>query len=306
MSTVEFGVYVPSASDGLRTIQRATLAEELCFDSVWVPDLIDPGLMECMTLSAAIATATSRIRVGLGVTNFMYRSPQLLLRTLATLDQLSQGRLNIGIGVGVNFCFAQYGLTAAPYGERVAQLAETLEVMRLHFNEPKVNYDGEYLQFKDVDPRPFPIQQPSPPLLIGGGSSRMLALAAKHADLWEIGGWRSYRLGADEDKLSVIVRKRKELDELCERIGRDPKEIKTLSDFWFTMGASEQEAQSAAARAAPWAEHYELHSGTPPVIVERLQAYVDAGVGHIILSFLNFARGDTPRLFRQEVANAFQ
>ena len=305
VAKVEFGVYIPSASTGKRTVERAVLAEELGFDAVWTPDLIDPGLMECMTLSAAIAGATSRIRVGLGVVNFMYRSPQLLLRTLATLDQLSDGRLNIGIGVGVNFCFEQYGLSTPAYGMRVRQLAETLEVMKRHFSEPTFSFDGEFLKFDCLDPRPFPLQQPSPPVLIGGGSTRMLALAAKYADLWEIGGWRSYRTHEDEPKLSVVLRKRKELDRICESSGRDPATITTVSDFWFTMAQDKASADAAAEKARPWSEMYELHGGTPDVIAEELQAYVDGGVGHIVLSFLNLARGDTPRLFKKEVAPVF-
>ncbi len=302
---VEFGVYIPSASTGKRTVERAVLAEELGFSAVWSPDLIDPGLMECMTLSAAIAGATSRIRVGLGVVNFMYRTPQLLLRTLATLDQLSEGRLNIGIGVGVNFCFEQYGLSTPAYGQRVRELTETLDVMKRHFTEPALSFEGEFLNFRDLDPRPFPLQQPCPPVLIGGGSTRMLALAAKHADMWEIGGWRSYRTHEDEPKLSVVVRKRKELDRICEQIGRDPGGITTVSDFWFTMGEDQGSADAAAEKARPWSEMYELHGGTPDAIGEELQAYVDGGVGHIILSFLNMARGETPRLFQREVAPAF-
>lgn len=306
MSRVEFGVYIPSASTAIRTIERATLAEELGFDSVWIPDLIDPGLMECMTLSAAIAGATHKIRVGLGVANFMYRSPQLLLRTLATLDQIAEGRLTIGIGVGVDYCFQEYGLTANPYGQRVRQLSETLEVMKRHFNEPRFSYDGEFLKLDQVDPRPFPIQQPSPPIMIGGGSTRMLKLAATHANFWEIGGWRSYRQHPDETKLAVVVRKRHELDEICAAQGRDPAEIKTVSDFWFTMGADEKTAGAAAERAKPWGEMYELHAGTPSVIQSDLRSYVDAGVDHIVLSFLNFARGDTPRLFHEQVLDTFR
>ena len=305
MGAVEFGVYIPSASTAKGTVERAVLAEELGFAAVWSPDLIDPGLMECMTLSAAIANATSRIRVGLGVVNFMYRTPQLLLRTLATLDQLSEGRLTIGIGVGVDFSFEEYGLKAPPYAERVRGLDETLAVMKLHFNEPSVSFDGETLKFQALDPRPFPLQQPSPPILIGGASTRMLKLAAKYGDLWEIGGWRSYRRDETESKLSVLIRKRRELDAICEAMGRDPGTIKTVSDFWFTMAETPAAARKAAERALPWSSHYELHGGTPDDIRRDLQDYVDAGVEHIILSFLNMARGETPRLFQREVAGAF-
>ena len=305
MSQVEFGVYIPSASTATGTVERAVLAEKLGFSAVWVPDLIDPGLMECMTLSAAIASSTSHIRVGIGVINFMYRSPQLLLRTLATLDQLSAGRLNIGIGVGVDFSFEQYGLPKPPYADRVEQLAETLEVMRLHFNDEKFSYKGKTLKFRNLDPRPFPCQQPSPPVLVGGGSRRMLTLAAKYGDMWEIGGWKSYRKDERETKLAVLTRKRKELDDICETIGRDPTSIITVSDFWFTMAETPEAAQKAADKAKPWAAHYELHGGTPSDIKQDIEAYVEQDIGHIILSFLNLERGETPKLFQREVATAF-
>lgn len=302
----DFGVYLPSARTGKATLERALIAEEVGFSTVWVPDLIDPGVFECMTLTSAVATATSRIRVGLGVVNFMLRTPQLLLRTLASLDQFSEGRLTIGLGVGVKFCFEEYGLESEPYSRRVTKLRETLQAMALHFTEDKVNYEGEFLRLTSADPRPMPVQTPSPPILIGGASTKMLELTAKHADLWEVGGWKSYRTHCAESKLSVVVRKRQELDRMCEQLGRNPADITTVSDFWFTMADNRAEADSAARRVKHWGEHYELHGGTPADIQEDLNAYVDAGVGHIILSFLNYARGDTPRLFKDAVAPAFQ
>ena len=178
--------------------------------------------------------------------------------------------------------------------------------MALHFTEDKVNYEGEFLRLTSADPRPMPVQTPSPPILIGGASTKMLELTAKHADLWEVGGWKSYRTHCAESKLSVVVRKRQELDRMCEQLGRNPADITTVSDFWFTMADNRAEADSAARRVKHWGEHYELHGGTPADIQEDLNAYVDAGVGHIILSFLNYARGDTPRLFKDAVAPAFQ
>lgn len=303
---VEFGVYLPSAGTGAGTVDRAKLYEELGFHTVWIPDLIDPGVLECMTLTAAVATATSRIRIGTGVVNLMYRSPALLLRSLASLDQLSAGRLSIGLGVGVAHQFDEYGLSAAPYGDRVEQLRETLEVLPAHLTEDSVDYQGEHVRFNRVDPRPLGVQTPRPPILIGGGSARMLRLAARHADLWEIGGWRSYLEHEDESKLSVAVRKRAELDAVCAELGRDPADIKTVVDFWFTMAETREDAAAAAEKARAWGSLYELHGGTPDQVQRQLEEYVDAGVDHIILSFLNLARGQTPRLFNRMVAPAFE
>ncbi len=302
---VEFGVYLPSAGTGTGTVDRAKLYEELEFHTVWTPDLIDPGVLECMTLTAAVATATTRIRVGIGVVNLMYRSPALLIRSLASLDQLSSGRLSIGLGVGVAHQFDAYGLRAAPYGERVEQLRETLEVLPAHFTEACVDYEGEHVHFSGVDPRPLGVQSPRPPILIGGGSARMLRLAARHADLWEVGGWRSYLEHEKESKLSVVTRKRAELDAVCDEIGRDPAEIKTVADFWFSMAETRERADEAAERVRGWESLYELHGGTPDQVQSQLEEYVDAGVDHIILSFLNLARGETPRLFNRVVAPAF-
>ena len=302
---VEFGVYLPSASTGTGTVDRAKLYEELGFHTVWIPDLIDPGVLECMTLTAAVATATSRIRVGIGVVNLMYRSPALLIRSLASLDQLSDGRLSIGLGVGVAHQFEAYGLNPDPYGQRVQQLRETIEVLPAHFSQEVVDYDGEHVHFHAVDPRPLGVQRPRPPILIGGGSKRMLRLAAQHADLWEIGGWRSYLEHDKETKLSVVKRKRAELDEVCVEIGRDPASIQTVCDFWFTLAETRKRADAAAERVKGWDSLYELHGGTPDDIQRDLEEYVGAGVEHVILSFLNLARGDTPRLFERVVAPAF-
>ena len=303
---VEFGVYLPSAGTGAGTVDRAKLYEELGFHTVWTPDLIDPGVLECMTLSAAVATATTRIRIGIGVINLMYRSPALLLRSLASLDQLSNGRLSVGIGVGVAHQFEAYGLTASPYGERVEQLAELLEVLPDHLTGESVDYEGKHVHFRHVDPRPLGIQSPRPPILIGGGSQRMLRLAAQFADLWEIGKWRSYRAYEEEPKLSVVKRKRVELDAICAEVGRDPTRIQTVCDFWFTMAETRERAETAADRVRDWSSLYELHGGTPDDICQDLEEHVAAGVDQVILSFLNLARGDTPRLFDRVVAPAFK
>lgn len=302
---VEFGVYLPSASTGTGTVDRAKLYEDMGFHTVWIPDLIDPGVIECMTLTAAVATATSRIRVGIGVVNLMYRTPPLLIRSLASLDQLSSGRLSIGLGVGVAHQFEAYGLKAAPYAQRVEQLRETLEVLPSHFSQSANDYQGEHVRFHGIDPRPLGIQTPLPPILIGGGSKRILRLAARYADLWEIGGWRSYVAHDKETKLSVVKRKRTELDEVCAEVGRDPRSIKTVSDFWFTMAETREAADTAAERVKGWGSLYELHGGTPQDIQRDLEEYVAAGVDHIILSFLNLARGETPRLFNRVVAPVF-
>ena len=306
MAKVEFGVYLPSAATGRATIERATQAEALGFEAVWVPDLIDPGLFECMTLTAGVAMATSHIRVGQGVTNLMLRSPMLLARTLATLDHLSDGRLNIGLGLGVPFQFEEYGLEPVTYRDRVRLLGEILEMLKLHFDRERFDYPGEMVQMRGVDPRPFPLQRPSPPIFIGGGSRRMLALAARHADMWDVGRWESFKQHEAEPKVEVIVRKRAELDAICREVGRDADEIITLSDFWFTMAETKQAADTAAERVKGWSDMYLLHRGTPDDIRRELEAYVAAGVSHIILSFLNFARGETPKLFQREVAPGFE
>jgi len=303
---VEFGVYLPSAGTGVGTVDRAKLYEELGFHTVWTPDLIDPGVLECMTLSAAVATATTRIRIGIGVINLMYRSPALLLRSLASLDQLSNGRLSVGIGVGVAHQFEAYGLEAAPYAQRIEELGEILEVLPEHLTKESLDYQGKHVRFSAVQPRPLGIQAPRPPVLIGGGSRRMLKLAARHADLWEIGKWQSYRERDDETKLSVVKRKRQELNAICAETGRDPASIQTVCDFWFTMAETREQATLAAERVRNWSSLYELHGGTPDDIQRDLEAYVAGGVDHVILSFLNLARGDTPRLFDRVVAPAFR
>ena len=304
MTSVELGMYLPSARTGTATLERARIAEEIGCHTVWCPDLIDPGVIECMTLASAVAATTERIGIGLGVVNLMLRSPQLLLRSLASLDQLSGGRLQIGLGLGVDFCFAEYGLEAAPYRQRVRQLEETLRAMRPHFEGGPVSFGGEFICLADADTRPLPVQQPCPPVLIGGGSTAMLRLAASYADRWDVGSWRAFRRHDQEPKLEVIKRKREELDEICHQIGRDPADIKTLADLWFTMAAEPAEARRAADKASSWSTLYELHGGTPEDILRVLSSYAEAGVDHIILSFLNFNRGDTPRLFQSQVMPA--
>ncbi len=169
-----------------------------------------------MELLAALAAVTTTIRLGPLVTGVTYRHPSVLAAEAVTVDHVSGGRLDFGIGAA---WFGQeheeLGIDFPPPGERLTRLDEALHVTSLLMSEGAVTYEGRYYQLEDARYRPFPVQRPHPPFWVGGGGERrLLPVAARHADVWH--GFGSVR---------ELARKSRLLDQLCEKEGRDPAAV---------------------------------------------------------------------------------
>jgi len=180
------------------------------------PDPTGPQL-EGWTLLGALAARTERLRVGLMVTGNTYRHPAILANIAATVDHISHGRLDFGIGAGWNEMeHTMYGMQLYAPGERIRRLGEACEVFKLLWTEPRANFDGKYYQLKDALCEPKPVQKPYPPIVIGGSGEQLtLRVVARYADIWNFVG------GSVEDfrhKQEVLARH-------CEAIGRDPATI---------------------------------------------------------------------------------
>jgi F420-dependent oxidoreductase-like protein len=179
-------------------------------------DLTGPNL-EAWTMLAALAQATSRIRIGCQVTGMIYRHPAVLANMAATVDIISAGRLEIGLGAGWNQleCDA-YGIDLPPLRERFDRFDEGVEVIARLLSDVTTTFDGKYLHLTEARCEPKPVQRPHPPIVIGGkGPTRTLRTAARWAQQWN-----SITQSTDE------WRSLKEtLVEHCQRIGRDPAEI---------------------------------------------------------------------------------
>jgi probable F420-dependent oxidoreductase len=178
-----FGVQVSHAADGQAWMALARRAEELGYSTLFIPDHFEDQFGPLTALTAA-AVATTDLRVGALVLDNDYRHPVPLAKELATIDVLSGGRLEVGIGAG--WMRTDYDRAGMPYDEprvRVDRMAEAIEVLNGCFADGPFSFDGEHYRIDNYDNRPSPVQRPRPPLLLGGGGKRMLSIAAREADI---------------------------------------------------------------------------------------------------------------------------
>ncbi|MGH3097178.1 MAG: LLM class F420-dependent oxidoreductase [Streptosporangiales bacterium] len=208
--------------DELRAVWRT--ADESGFDHCWVMDHFatlgprdDGDIFETWTMLAAMAEVTSRTRIGCTVTGNTYRHPAVLAKMAVTVDHLSGGRLEFGIGAGwAENEHAMLGLDFGSRGDRADRLEEACQVIRSLWTQPRTTFAGSHYQLSDAIAEPKPVQDPYPPVWIGGsGRKRTLRIAARYANVWNAAG------GSPEEmaELSGV------LDQHCEAVGRDPGEI---------------------------------------------------------------------------------
>ena len=186
--TFRFGNVAASAPSQPIWISIAQRAEELGYATLLMPDRISVGTLAPMPALAVASSVTTSLRVGSYVFCNGYRHPVLLAREAATLDLLSEGRFELGLGAGVSSTeFEQIGIPFASAGTRVHQLEETIQVMKQLFIEETVNFSGKYYMVKELKGNLKPIQKPHMPILVAGAGERMLKLAAREADIIAIG-----------------------------------------------------------------------------------------------------------------------
>jgi probable F420-dependent oxidoreductase len=192
-----FGVvaaYAPSRTAWITTARRV---EELGYSTLLMPDRVNIGSLAPLTALAVAAGATTSLRIGSYVFCNDYRHPVLLAREAATLDLLSEGRFELGLGAGVGPSeFQQLDIPFANAGTRVSRLEETLQLMKRLFTEETVNFTGKHYTITEMKGYPRPVQKPRLPILVAGAGERMLKLAAREADIVAIGS-RITRQGAD-------------------------------------------------------------------------------------------------------------
>ncbi len=204
-------------------VDRVRFGEDLGFDGAWGFDHYVPmygeGPGECfegMTTLAALATATSRIRLGLLVTGVTYRHPSVLAAEAITVDHASHGRLELALGAAwFEAEHRQLGIEFPPVRDRFDRLEDTLEIIIRLTTGDVVSYEGHHFSLADARLQPVPVQRPHPPIWIGGsGLRRTLPLAARYADVW-------HTYGRPEKLVELSAR----LDELADAAGRDPAAI---------------------------------------------------------------------------------
>lgn len=222
------------------------IGDEAGFDHIWPFDHLialgpDPAapIFDGWTALGAMAAITKRARMGLNVTGNLYRHPGLMAKIAVTVDHLSAGRLEFGIGTAWNEPeFTMYGLPFPSAGDRVGMLDESLRAMKLLWSEPRATFAGRYYQLKDAIAEPKPVQRPHPPIWIGSKGERMLRLTARHADVWHS--------NAPTFEESVALSKR--LDAELTKRKREPSSVRRSTSLRFTT--PEETLQKARATVA--------------------------------------------------------
>ena len=227
--SIRVGIVTSSRHPFPEIADRWREAEALGFDTVWVTDHFitgnEPGedqkpIYEAWTLIAALAMVTERIRFGVMVTGNTYRNPALLLKEAVTVDHISNGRLEFGVGAGWwEREHEAYGYPFPAPRELVDRFEEALEMFTRLQEQDRADFDGNYYWLKDAPFEPKPIQKPRIPLVVGASGPRMLGVTAKYADIWNT------RAPASE-----AGARSRTLDEKCQAIGRDPSEI--MRSIW--------------------------------------------------------------------------
>src|SRR5215472_3131108 len=182
-----FGVATGSAHSRAEWVSKARRAEELGYATLVVADHLSTGLAPLSALAVA-AEATTWLRIGSLVFNNDFRHPALLAREAATLDLLSDGRFEFGLGAGYlpEDC-TQLGLAFDTPGTRISRLEEAIQLILRLWTQESVTFSGTYYTLKEMREKPKPLQRPHPPLYIGGTAKRILSLAARYADIVGIG-----------------------------------------------------------------------------------------------------------------------
>ena len=225
MGTLRFGIKLSQGAtiDTLKHVWE--IADEAGFDHCWIMDhfaSLGPDdtqdIFEAWTMLAGMAALTTRVRIGCAVTGNAYRHPGVLAKMAVTVDHLSGGRLEFGIGAGwAQTEHVMLGLAYGTAGDRADRLKETLKIITSLWSEPTTTFDGKHYQLKDAIAEPKPVQRPHPPIWIGGmGPKRTLPLVAEYADVWNASGGEP----------AAVAEASATLDRQCADIDRDPTQIR--------------------------------------------------------------------------------
>ncbi|HEV2129234.1 MAG TPA: TIGR03560 family F420-dependent LLM class oxidoreductase [Thermomicrobiales bacterium] len=230
---------------GIHTIQTWTWPElrdcwkwfeSLGFDSLWLPDHYfptagrDKPMFEAWTLLSGLALVTERARIGILVSSNTFRHPALLAKQAVTVDHLSEGRLELGIGAG---WFVEehevFGLDFPETRTLVDRFAEAVQLIDQYLTHDQTSFEGEHYRLNGAWNRPAPVQQPRPPLVMGAHGPRMLKLVARYADTWN-------SFAPPEE----LVRRNQQLTDYCEAIGRDPRTVKRSMFYGVNQSVEEK------------------------------------------------------------------
>jgi probable F420-dependent oxidoreductase len=278
---MKIGVQLPEVEREVRwpeLADMARLAEDVGFDSLWVGDHLlyrDPGGLargpwEAWSLLAALATVTKEVEIGPLVAATSFHNPAMLAKKAATVDDISGGRLILGLGAGWNE--VEYRAFGFAYDHRVSRFEEAFTIIRTLLREGAIDFEGVYYQARDCELLPRGPRPQGPPLLVGSIGPRMLRITMPHVDSWNT--WHAW-YGNDLNRLHTVMDK---VDAACAEVGRDPGEVErtTTALVQFPDGVGRTSGD-------PDSEDVEPLRGSAEELAASLRAYADHGIGHLQL-----------------------
>jgi alkanesulfonate monooxygenase SsuD/methylene tetrahydromethanopterin reductase-like flavin-dependent oxidoreductase (luciferase family) len=303
-----------SRESAMRAVDTAA---EVGLGGIWAPDhfMLGPHNeeYEVWTFLSAVAERTDDVDIGPLVGSITYRNPALLAKMATTVDHLSEGRLRLGLGAGWHAEeHAAYGYDFPDVDTRIDMLDEGLQVLDEMFTEDAPSFDGEHYEIADAFNDPKPVQDGGPPIVIGGGGPRMLRLAARHADEWnvEISG---------RNRGPPIEYKAEKFDEYLREEGRDPDDVERS---WLAHVLVREDDEAVAELAdrvfpLPWGEEDDIDEqlsgpedarekgqflvGTPAEVAEDIAAIRELGFEKLQLMFVDYPDTRGMELFGDEV-----
>jgi len=334
MSNIKFGVrlwnqILPNTQSFLPDFQvfkrTALECERLGFHSVWMYDhlmlseslhkqSVSKGLydhfylpkstMECMVTITTLAAITKKIRIGTLALSIPFRNPGLVAKMLATIDVVSNGRLEVGMGAGGDEAEGKaYGIEYLDLTSRIAQLEEAIEIIKELWQKKKASYHGSYWSLREAECEPKPVQTPHPPITIAGGSPSIIRIMAKRADRCNFPTVWSMKLRRYQSRLDLLRK-------YCDEAGRDFDDIEKSANLPVLIGRDKRELSRQLSKWKPPnvpLNEYEKATvtGTAEDISEKISAFVKLGVSFFMLKFQDMPEMKGLRIFAEEIMRNF-
>jgi len=274
--TPKLGCILPQNSTNFdHLVEAAQTCEKLGYDSIWVFDHLAPYWtpsrvsLECWTTLAALAGHTREIRIGSMVVNVNLRHPSLLAKMVSSLDIISRGRIILGLGTGDKLSkdeLTSYGYAFEDLNERIARLRETIQILKGMWTVDDFSFDGKQFKLSHAQLQPKPLQQPHPPIWVGGKHFRILDVVAELADGWNYWNLASNRL---KDKMHYLM----------EKCSQNNRQFDSIIKSWSGAISPDQTTETLIAflkeRTDPWTEYFITYFG-PRAEKETYASFADA------------------------------
>jgi len=304
---MRFSIWPGPAQPWNGILEIAAHCEQTGWDGVYFADHfmpnsqetepLDGDTLECWSVLAALAALVPRVQLGSLVSSVTYRHPAVLANVASAVDQVSGGRLTLGVGAGWQLNeHAAYGIELGTVRERLDRFDEAVQILRSLLSAPRTTFDGAYYQLLDAPNQPGPVGDKLPLLIGGAGERRTMRIAAQYADQWNC--WSTPDLLAH--KLSVLRAH-------CDAVGRDPADIHVSTQALLFLSIDEAWLEE---RRQQWTGRPQVIIGTPAQVTDIVGRYAEAGAQELIIP--DFTLGSGPRkkdicdLLIEEIAPAFR